>query len=624
MNIDKLCTLINIGKVKNISKITGGLMHKMFKVETDKGIYCIKVLNPEVMNRRDAYNNFIISESISNLAKDNNIPVSSALKINNDFIIKLEDTYYMIFNYIDGKVLKDSEITIDHCKQIGNILSKIHSLDYKKLDLDTEIKEDKFYVEWDKYISNNNFNKMEYKELYLANYKKYYSILKRVVERFNDSNNILAICHRDMDPKNVMWSNNNPIIIDWESASLANPYRELLEVALSWSGFLSNNFNKNKFISVIKEYSKYRNINDIDWYSIICGNLIGRFGWLDYNLKRSLGIKSDDTEEIALASKEVIKTIDEINRYLHLIDTMYKIFNDINNEDNNNYDNYIKDIINNNEILKDKEYKVLTSGFTNTIYQVGNYIVRICNNKNNEDRFKKEIDFYNNNKDNNNMPRIYVGDISKEVIPYYYEVIEKIEGNTLYDVWYKLNKEERENIIIKLINVLKTIHCKEANEYDFNLYIKKQISTLIEECNLDNEFIELLAKCDIYFKDNNFGLIHGDLHLDNIICNANEIKLLDFERVECAPIDYDFKLLSTYSNVPWLWASTSVDMLTIEDDYKDLMDMIINNYDALKDIPYIHERLEIYSIIELLNNYKNTKCVDRLEEVKKKIRRLNR
>lgn len=624
MNIDKLCTLINIGKVENISKITGGLMHKMFRVETDKGIYCIKVLNPEVMNRSDAYNNFIISETISNIAKDNNIPVSSALKINNDFIIKLEDTYYMIFNYIDGKVLKDSEITIDHCKQIGNILAKIHSLDYKKLDLDTEIKEDKFYVEWDKYISNNNFNKMEYKELYLANYKKYYSILKRVVERFNDSNNILAICHRDMDPKNVMWCNNNPIIIDWESASLANPYRELLEVALSWSGFLSNNFNKNKFISVIKEYSKYRNINDIDWYSIICGNLIGRFGWLDYNLKRSLGIKSDDTEEIALASKEVIKTIDEINRYLHLIDPMYKIFNDINNEDNNNYDNYIKDIINNNEILKDKEYKVLTSGFTNTIYQVGNYIVRICTNKNNEDRFKKEIDFYNNNKDNNNMPRIYVGDISKEVIPYYYEVIEKIEGNTLYDVWYNLNKEEREDIIIKLINVLKTIHCKEVNEYDFNLYIKKQISTLIEECNLDNEFIELLAKCDIYFKDNNFGLIHGDLHFDNIICNANEIKLLDFERVECAPIDYDFKLLSAYSNVPWLWASSKNDMLTIEDDYKDLIEMIINNYEELRDIPYIHERLEIYSIIELLNNYKNTKNIDRLEEVKKKIRRLSR
>ena len=62
-----------------------------------------------------------------------------------------------------------------------------------------------------------------------------------------------------MDPKNVMWSQNNPIIIDWECAGVANPERELLEVALCWSGFLSNNFSEEKFIAIFKEYSKYRN-----------------------------------------------------------------------------------------------------------------------------------------------------------------------------------------------------------------------------------------------------------------------------------------------------------------------------------------------------------------------------
>ena len=73
---------------------------------------------------------------------------------------------------------------------------------------------------------------MSYKELYLENYAKYYVILQTVIERLNASNNALAICHRDMDPKNVMWANGNPIVIDWESASLANPYRELVEDAL--------------------------------------------------------------------------------------------------------------------------------------------------------------------------------------------------------------------------------------------------------------------------------------------------------------------------------------------------------------------------------------------------------
>ena len=88
MNIEEFCKKYNFGKVYNISKLSGGLMHKMFKVETEKGTYCIKVLNPEVMNRDTAYNNFVVSERISNLAKDNNIPVSNALNINNNFINK--------------------------------------------------------------------------------------------------------------------------------------------------------------------------------------------------------------------------------------------------------------------------------------------------------------------------------------------------------------------------------------------------------------------------------------------------------------------------------------------------------------------------------------------------------
>jgi len=341
MNIKRFCETNNLGIVKNITKLNGGFMHKMYKVETNKGIYAIKLLNPEVMSRKDAYNNFVVSESISNLAKNNGIPVSSALNINNNYINIFEDQYYMVFDYINGKVLIDEEITIEHCKKIGELLSKIHSLDYSSLNIKPQIVEYKKLYDWEKYINDVNFDKMTYKDLYLNNYKKYNSILKRANERYNASNKIQTICHRDMDPKNVMWDKNNPIIIDWESASLENPYRELLEDALCWSGFLSNSFNEEKFVAVINSYAKNKSIENVDWFDIICGNLVGRFGWLKYNIERSLGIKSNDLEEKKLAEKEVIKTIEEINRYLELIGTMYNIFNKL--FLNNNYDlNYRK------------------------------------------------------------------------------------------------------------------------------------------------------------------------------------------------------------------------------------------------------------------------------------------
>lgn len=623
MNIEKFCERYDLGKIQNISRLFGGLMHKIFKVETDKGIYCIKVLNSEVMARKEAFNNFVVSESIANLAKQNGIPASSALNMEGNYLTKLDDIYYMVFDFVDGKILKDENITIEHCKKIGNILAHIHSLDYKEIGLKPNVVKYKRLYNWESYIDNPNFDKMSYKNVYLKNYKKYNSILKRANERFNESNKNQAICHSDMDPKNVIWNKDNPIIIDWECAGLANPEKELLEDALGWSGFLSNNFSEEKFMAMFKEYSKYRSIDNIEWFDIICGNLVGRFDWLKYNLERSLGIIANDEEEIKLAENEVIKTIDEINRYLDLIGDMYDIIIKLTTKKTENYDSVVQKIIDNNVILKDKQFELITAGFTNTIYSVDNYIVRICTDSKNEERFENEVNFYKENKNNNGIPKLYVSDTKKSVVPYYYEILEKVSGKTLYELWYRLSDSERIKIVIQIIDILKPFHSKEVKGYDFLEMLKTKILYLKDKCNLDNElFNDLINMCYKYFKKNTFGLIHGDLHFDNFMYDGTNLHLLDFERCMVAPIDYDFRIFSKYNSQPYLWASAKTDMLTVESDYQDLMSMFLENYKELNEIPYINERLDFYSIIESLENYKNTKNKERLDEVKEKIMKL--
>ena len=94
-------------------------MHKMFKVETDKNTYCIKVLNPEVMKRDTAYNNFVVSETISNLAKDNNIPVSNALNINNN-----------LFPCLTTHSFKNEWSFPNFCDDKYNIKSNLHIIIY--------------------------------------------------------------------------------------------------------------------------------------------------------------------------------------------------------------------------------------------------------------------------------------------------------------------------------------------------------------------------------------------------------------------------------------------------------------------------------------------------------------
>lgn len=622
MDLKKFCIDTNLGNIINISKLSGGLMHKMFKVETDKGTYAIKVLNPEVMSRSDAYNNFIISETISNFAKDNGIIVSSALLIDGNYLTKYDDMYYMVFEFVSGRVLTDEEITIEHCRKIGKTLSQIHSLDYQSLKLENKRVNYKRLYDWEYYITNPNFDNMSYKKEYLRNYKKYNSLLKRANERFNESNIEACICHNDMDPKNVMWNGTNPIIIDWESAGLSNPYRELLEDALCWSGFLSGNFNEEKFKAVIAEYIKTKTIKH-QRYSTICGNLVGRFGWLKYNLERSLGICSNDLEERKLAENEVSKTIDEINRYVELIGKMYEILCKLTKIANHDYDDIIEKIIEKNNFLSGKKYSFITAGFTNTIYKIDNYIVRICTDLSNKNNFKSEIEFYKKHKDNPYIPKMYFSDITKEVVPYYYEILERIEGKTLYEVWYKLSQTERNNVVKNIVEIMKSLHNVKVDYFDFKKYIKDKISNILKESNLDEEiFITLLDKCDMYFEENKLGLVHRDLHFDNFIYNNGKLTLIDFERSMIGAIDYDFRILSRYKETPWLWANEKTDMLTVESDYQNLMDMFIDNYEELRNIPYLLERLKVYEIMDLLNGYRKHREDSRLEEARKKVEEL--
>ena len=127
--IERLILENNLGnKINKIDKVSGGLSHRMYKVETDKGIYAVKELNSGVMKREKAYSNFVFSEKVTDIAKENGIFAIGAIKLKNDIIIKIDGSYFMVFEWLEGQILKSEEITDKHCEIIGKILAKIHNM----------------------------------------------------------------------------------------------------------------------------------------------------------------------------------------------------------------------------------------------------------------------------------------------------------------------------------------------------------------------------------------------------------------------------------------------------------------------------------------------------------------
>ncbi len=246
-------------------------------------------------------------------------------------------------------------------------------------------------------------------------------------------------------------------------------------------------------------------------------------------------------------------------------------------------------------------------GFTNEIYNINDkYIIKVCTNINNEEDFKKEIRFYEFNKDNELIPKLFYSSTDKTNIPYYYEILEKISGVSLYSVWYTYSEEQREDVIKQLCNIMKIFHSVKGDKYSWLDYIKNKYNNLIDKAkDLFNEEEKILLnraylEFDKYLDCNEFVLVHNDLHFDNIFVENGKIKVIDFERSMYAPRDFELDIIYRMIRKPWKFASEETEKYVDIKDYSNIMNYIDKYYHELFEIDNLYIRLAIYDIVYFL------------------------
>lgn len=310
--LNKMIGELNLGNlIEPISQVSGGLTHRMFKVFTDKGRYIVKLLNPNIMKRPTAMNNFNTADKLEEILKDNNIDAVYSLKFNDKKMQELDGQYFYVYEWFDGKSLKDDEITIEHCKKIGKLLAYIHNIDLKKDEVKVKTRniDFKYYIDLAKEKGSVIYD-MIYDKLNILN-----ESMNKGNISVNDLPKFSAICHNDMDSKNVMWLNDDYKLIDLECLGYSNPYLELYELALCWSGYEKCNIDFSKFSAFFQAYIENTKLDmNVDWEAIYYANN-GRLGWLEFNIKRSLMIDCDTEEEKQIGINEVKETIEHVVYY---------------------------------------------------------------------------------------------------------------------------------------------------------------------------------------------------------------------------------------------------------------------------------------------------------------------
>ena len=326
--MEELIKECNLGKkIKSIDKVIGGLSHRMYKVVTDRGTYAIKELNSGVMKSKTAYSNFLFAEKFTDLVKANGIPAIGAIKINDDIMKKFGNNYYMIFEWIDGKILKTEEIEEKHSEIVGKLLAEIHNVNFSSIDNENRKHVNTRIYNWNDYVSIASEQNKAYFQLYKDNIDVLYDLNKKSVEAIEHAKNNLVISHRDLDRKNIIWQDNKPYIIDWEASGYINPTLELIQVAWYWSGGDTESVDYNKFEKVVKSYKEnYKGNIDSNINVLMYADIYSGLEWINYNLKRSLCIGHNyDDEEIHLAENEVVQSLNEIKYNVSQFDEMTKI-----------------------------------------------------------------------------------------------------------------------------------------------------------------------------------------------------------------------------------------------------------------------------------------------------------
>ena len=272
-----------------------------------------------MMKRDGVLDNYKRAEEIECRLEKEDIPIVPAITVLGKKMQDMDGHYFYIFHWQEGHITDWNNISNAQCRIAGNILGKMHAISPRNVShQEPELSK----INWQEYVRKANSEGSEIAPILTENVELLIHAEKELNAASASLPVSLCISNEDMDPKNIMWDNGNPWVIDLECLDYGNPVSHALILALQWSGITTCNLGMEKMISFFDGYLDAYD-NGFRTYSDVLGLAYTWVEWLEYNIKRALGTCMDEAER-RLGISEARNTVNRI-KYIRDMEEEIKV-----------------------------------------------------------------------------------------------------------------------------------------------------------------------------------------------------------------------------------------------------------------------------------------------------------
>ncbi len=308
--IFEICSAFDLGSsIVEPNRVYGGLLHRMWKIQTEKGGYAVKQLSSDIHLQDDAISrNYELTEEIAARFAKQGIPAIAALQSQGKHLFEVEGTYFLVYPWVEAQVLDSKVVSEFHALKMAEILAKIH-----QINLEIPRPEEALADSYPTASLLNIIKKAEeFNCPFIADLRAHEQDLIAMNEAYAHSVEPLkqnrVMSHGDLDQKNVLWDiDHQPILIDWEAATFVNPTYDFISTALNWCGIITAQFDQKLFVKMIRAYQKAGGLIDFSLLPAAFDGTCGWIHWMVYNIERSCTL--GESEQKTMGIEQVNQTL---------------------------------------------------------------------------------------------------------------------------------------------------------------------------------------------------------------------------------------------------------------------------------------------------------------------------